>query len=607
MNETILRKTKPSIFVFATLLAVTAAKSTLAQNVNISDAIAQEGNPLTFDLTLSTPSTGNIVLNLNTTDINAAGNIDYQNNNFQFSIDGGTNFQPGGGTNGTEITIPSGVTNIQVQIDSIADSNLELDETFTLRVANLVSGTVDNITDTGTGTIADFNSTSVSCPTPSVLIIGNPSRRSLYDLTNATIDPGTPITGLDPGVTLNATGFNIIDRYFYGLEDVNGDRSLYRFDSFGNALKLGEIASLNFGRYNSGDIDLDGYYYASNSGRTLIEVLDLNPNRSTYLTKIATITSPITLSSDLAVSPIDNRIYFIRNNRDLWSLEIDLATQSVISSINFGQTNFPGTTSVATGAAFFDVDGNFYAYNNRTGDLLRFPTQPTVSTTGQFIGQGSIVNNNDGTRCSIAPVVPTLTAPELILVKRIAAINGNILTNGGQDLSIFNNDFNDLNDNNPNWPTPLNTFLRGGINGGLVRPGDEVEYIIYFLSSGVGAVRNVKICSVLPTNTNFVADAFGINSGIALANSNSILPIAPTDLLTNNINDDRGNFYPPFSQTPDVCKDPNNLTNPLTAANNTNGAVVVNVVSDPVILDNAIAPGNPANSYGFIRFKVRIE
>ena len=544
---------------------------------------------------------------LSTIEVTATATVDYETTNFEFSTNNGTTFQPAGGINGTEVTIPSGVNNIQIRIDTITDSDLEIDETFNLGVANVVSGTVGNITDTGIGTIADFNSASVSCPTPSVLIQGRPSRRSLYDLTNAIIDPGTPITGLDPGVTLNANGFNIIDRYFYGLEDVNGDKSLYRFDAFGNALKLGEIASLNFNRYNSGDIDLDGYYYVSNSGRTLIEVFDLNPNRSTYFTKIAQITSPVSLSSDLAISPIDNRIYFIRNNKDLWSLEIDLASQSVVNQNNFGPTNFSGRR-VAIGAAFFDIDGNFYAYNNRSGDLLKFPTQPTVSTTGQSIGQGNIVNNNDGTRCSIAPVVPVLTTPELILVKRITAINGTTNTNGGQDLSIFNNDFNDLNDNNPNWPIPLNTFLKGGINGGTVRSGDEIEYTIYFLSSGAASVRNVKICDVIPVNSSFVVDAFGINNGIVLANSNTFLPINPTDILTNTVNDgDRGNFYPQFSQTPSVCKDPNNLTIPLTSSNNLNGAVVVNVVGDPAVLDNAITPGNPANSYGFIRFKVRVN
>jgi len=192
--------------------------------------------------------------------------------------------------------------------------------------------------------------------------------------------------------------------------------------------------------------------------------------------------------------------------------------------------------------------------------------------------------------------------PELLLVKRITAIDGTNLTGFVND-GVLNS-----SDDNPNWPTPLTDFLRGAIDGGQVEPGQEVEYTVYFLSTGGIPARNVRICDVIPVNTNFVADAFGADSGIALASSSTVLPTAPTESFTNTVNDgDSGNFYPVFSQTPDVCKDPNNLTIPLNATNNTNGAVLVNVVSDPAVLDNAIAPGNPINSYGFIRFKVKVE
>jgi len=195
-------------------------------------------------------------------------------------------------------------------------------------------------------------------------------------------------------------------------------------------------------------------------------------------------------------------------------------------------------------------------------------------------------------------------APELLLVQRITAINDRNFT------GFVNDGVAGSPDDNPNWPLPLTNFLRGVINGGSVKPGDEIEYTVYFLSSGGAPARNVKICSVIPTNTSFIPDAFSSNSGIALANSNTGLFTNPTSFLTNSLNDgDRGDFYPIFSQTPSVCKDQNNLTIPLTAANNTTGAVLVNVVSDleGTILPHAIEAGNPTDSYGFIRFKVRVD
>ncbi|MGF1489572.1 MAG: hypothetical protein ACFBSE_20980, partial [Prochloraceae cyanobacterium] len=184
--------------------------------------------------------------------------------------------------------------------------------------------------------------------------------------------------------------------------------------------------------------------------------------------------------------------------------------------------------------------------------------------------------------------------------------------NGTEIPDFVNDGVANSPDDNPNWPTPLNDFLRGAIDRDRVRPGDEVEYTVYFLSSGGQPARNVEICDVIPANTNFVIDTFSSNSGIGLFNiATTPLPNPPLPTgLTNTVDDgDRGNFYPVFSQTPDVCKDPNNLTNPLTAPNNTNGAVVVNVVGDlnGTNLPNAISPADPANSYGFVRFKVRVE
>lgn len=194
------------------------------------------------------------------------------------------------------------------------------------------------------------------------------------------------------------------------------------------------------------------------------------------------------------------------------------------------------------------------------------------------------------------------TSPShLRLVKRITRING-------RDITGFIDNPGDANDDTTvNWPTPFTNYLRGAIDGGLVQPGDEVEYTIYFLSDGGKAASNVKICDLIPANTTFIPNTFnnltptdggtaGAAQGIALALSTTNLPTTPTAYLTNVADADRGQFFTPGTVPAGLC-----------ASGATNGAVVVNVVTNPTTLPNATAPGTPTNSYGFIRFRARVE
>ncbi|NEP02429.1 MAG: hypothetical protein F6K58_28035 [Symploca sp. SIO2E9] len=220
-------------------------------------------------------------------------------------------------------------------------------------------------------------------------------------------------------------------------------------------------------------------------------------------------------------------------------------------------------------------------------------------------------------------IVPA--GPNVLLVKRITAVNGNTLTTGGKDLSVYINQPDDLNtggnpydDNDITVPAPINsgsppadtdkwldptTFLLGGIDGGLVAPGDEIEYTIYFLSTGDNTASNVLLCDRLPEDISFIPTAFnstpvpdpkglpGTNRGIALSLGNSYFS------LTNAADGDAGQFFPagvePTTRYPEInC-----------GGFNTNGAVVVVLGNLP----QATAPGVPRDSYGFIRFRGRVK
>lgn len=189
--------------------------------------------------------------------------------------------------------------------------------------------------------------------------------------------------------------------------------------------------------------------------------------------------------------------------------------------------------------------------------------------------------------------------PELLLVKRITAINGSTINDNGQNLNVFNDDPTSADDNNPLWPDDDNVFLRGAFDGVIIQPGDAIEYTVYFLSSGGQTAINPRFCDLLPSQTTFVTDTFGSDRGIALFHTTiSPLPNPPVPSpLTNNLGDDRGSFISIFSSVPNFCSQDtaNNLEN--------SGAVTVNLNDLP----NAITSSNPSSSYGFIRFQVRVK
>ena len=325
------------------------------------------------------------------------------------------------------------------------------------------------------------------------------------------------------------------------------------------------------------------------------------------------------------------------------------------SGIN-GLQNFPAIVSFTFDGTNLTMEGTLNSTNNADFNIEIYSNavcNPDIDGTAQTenYGEGekyhttvSVTTNNSGDAtfsttvpfADVAGKVITATAtdasgntsefsqcfvirPILLLIKRITAINGNTTTNNGDNLSIFNDDVTSLQqeeDNYLNWPDDDNIYLKGGLDGGNVGPGDEVEFTIYFLSVGPGDLQNISVCDVIPNNTTFVSKAFNgltpqdaggfanANRGIAIANDASNLPTAPTAYLSNLEDGDRGAFFAPGTTPPSVCKDPQDVSQPLTAANNTTGAVVVNIVKSSDTLPAAITPGTPINSYGFIRFRV---
>ena len=222
------------------------------------------------------------------------------------------------------------------------------------------------------------------------------------------------------------------------------------------------------------------------------------------------------------------------------------------------------------------------------------------------------------------PIVPK--DPNVLLVKRITQINGSTSSAGGDDLSDYidqseainpydDNDITVADPANPTdppkdtnlWPTPLTTTLIGGIDGGNVMPNDEIEYTIYYLSSGDATAESVLFCDYVPTFTSFIPNAYTgsapqATGGIGGADlSIELFRNGSTDYHTGANDGDSATYFAPGTDPAtsfpgidcDGDKDGINA--------NTNGAVVVNLGDLPDAATDA------TGAYGYVRFRTRVK
>lgn len=151
-------------------------------DVAISDASATEGTDsyLIFDITLSSASTKNVVLDLAAVDGTAKGGlisdfgidpagdpVDYGNQAFEFSPNGGISWQAA--VNGTEVTFAPGQTALKVRLAVNNDDAQESVETLSLKVANVLAGSVGNATDIGMASLIDNDNPEETSPPISLL------------------------------------------------------------------------------------------------------------------------------------------------------------------------------------------------------------------------------------------------------------------------------------------------------------------------------------------------------------------------------------------------------------------------------------------------------
>ena len=202
-----------------------------------------------------------------------------------------------------------------------------------------------------------------------------------------------------------------------------------------------------------------------------------------------------------------------------------------------------------------------------------------------------------------------ITRANVLLVKRITTVGNTAVNIYKDDLTVPHA----ADDNNANWPIPLNTnsalgdttisnFLRGAISGGKVKPGDEIEYTIYFLNAGSADASGVRICDRLLPNQTFKVGGYGVGKDVELVIGNS----PPQYLTSANDGVDRTQLYAPNDTTvPASC----NLK-----GTNTDGTLLLDLTGaastgNPAItaVPGSTGQGAPNDSYGLLRFKTTVK
>ncbi|MCB9136892.1 MAG: DUF11 domain-containing protein [Caldilineaceae bacterium] len=217
----------------------------------------------------------------------------------------------------------------------------------------------------------------------------------------------------------NAVGYNVLDDYVYGYSyraASGGVGYITRTDGDGNIVTL-PVPGLTPNSYDLyvGDVSLDGYLYMTNGQQTKVWVVDVNPQRSTYLTVTREFNTTgggdngRTGIADWAFNPADGMLYGVRQSSNRPLIRVNPNTGQVTSLGNSGIPGSPGipASQDGFGAVYFDSEGYFYASQNATGKIYRFDLRDpsNLDSTATFFTQGpGDVVQNDGARCALADV-----------------------------------------------------------------------------------------------------------------------------------------------------------------------------------------------------------
>lgn len=268
----------------------------------------------------------------------------------------------------------------------------------------------------------DYQQTASLCPSNTFLnfySIGNTgvSSTQLYTLNLATGVKSIISTSAGIPTTLSSLGFNKLDGFLYGVDVSNG--SVYRISQSGIPVTISTVTIS--GNPIGGEIDANGYFYISKNNSNVIDVIDLNPARSSFRTKVGSFTVtglPAFPDSDISISPIDGQLYIVGqvsgvNRGYKFTPPANFTTTVTATSYGISGTGVSSTVPYY-GNSFMTTNGRLYSYviNSLSSErVLSHDTtisNPSFSSTTVAVPSGITVypQYNDGTVCAFAPPPP---------------------------------------------------------------------------------------------------------------------------------------------------------------------------------------------------------
>lgn len=203
-----------------------------------------------------------------------------------------------------------------------------------------------------------------------------------------------------PG-SINAIGYNIEDDYIYGIE--LNTNNLYRLDATGTKTFIATISGLPANTaYVTGDFDFDGNLYVT--GGSLNKVYKINI-QSVPVTATEIVFTQVTKCYDFAFNPTDQKFYGITSNGKLRSFDmtnsqiIDYTVTSNDNNSMFKPEHLSNNLYLY-GAAFADVNGALYFFNNESGELFKVVISGGIATSIRIANTGVRLGSNDGASCA---------------------------------------------------------------------------------------------------------------------------------------------------------------------------------------------------------------
>jgi uncharacterized repeat protein (TIGR01451 family) len=312
-----------------------------------------------------------------------------------------------------------------------------------------------------------------------------------------------------------------------------------------------------------------------------------------------------------------------RNVGDTWA-----RSSKIADTLPSGVTYIPDSAllnGASMGLVTYPAAGFSINSPGALANIIRFSPDPDTATL-KFIVQvtattGSIQNRalvayvdssgltsdppdcTTGVNCGGTDPVIVKNA-DILLVKRITAINGNRVKNPNDNtpLNLFVDDVTSpvrSNDNNLYWPSPTASYLLGATNAGVIKPGDEIEYTIYFLNAGAAASSQVRICDRLAPFQALKPDTYGAGQDLQLT-----LGTSPAVPLTSALDGaDRVQLIPKDDPVPSTCRLKQANDNGTLVMDLTGTAGAPNLPTVPF----SFAAGQPNDSYGFVRFVTIVQ